>query len=300
MTSDVLADSFPFSWRGISAPTKLFETKFTEAHAIHTRVDRDGGRVETLGREPYEFHVQILFLNGLTPGKGEGWAGDLYPGVYKTFIAAVEDRSSGPLMTPTFGSINCKCVQLQEHLDADSRSGPTVDATFIESDDTTVTNLGSVSVFATAFNNANNLDNVIAADTDIDNPFDDDGSNSFSSFVSGIPTNATEFFGAQFTTKIAGAINSAHDIGDQFTLSGDASDARIIDASYQTASSLRALQTAALKQAKAISAYTVPSATTLGALAGRLKSNPSDLISLNPSLGRVQVIDMGTTVVFYL
>jgi DNA circularisation protein N-terminus len=303
---DVLANTFPFGWRDIHAPCRAYDTHGSQDKAIHKRVDRDGGRIELQGRNPYSFRVQIIFLNGLTPGPNEKWGGDLYPGVYQQFVAAFEDRSTGTFVHPVFGPLQCKCTEFSDKLDAEGRSGVIVDALFEDTtDQEDAVLLGKLSPFSTATVAAGDLD--AASSSSLSTPIQSldptDPGSSFSGFVSSVKGigNTSDFLGGQFGGQITSAISTCNDIASTFS-SQDApnTQVRVVDAAYRLASSLRDIQNETLTKAKATGIYSVPRTTTLGALAGRLKNSVDDLMALNPSALSSPMVPSGSSISYYL
>jgi prophage DNA circulation protein len=306
--NDALADTFPFGWRDVHAPCRTYENHGQQDSADHKRVDRDGARIELMGRNPYEFKVSILFINGLTPGPNEQWGGNLYPGEYQKFVAAFEDRSTGVFVHPVFGPINCKCLSFTDRIDAELRNGVIVEALFRDTlvDDTsTAISLGTVSAFSTASVAAGDLD-AASADGSISSPIPpidpSDPTQSFSGFVTSVQgiANTSDFLGQQFGQKITGAISTANGIADTFSSQqAPNTQVRIVDSAFRLSSSLRAMQEQQLAKAKATAVYTVPRTTTLGALSGRLGNSIDDLMALNPSALSKPTVPSGAVITYY-
>lgn len=303
MMATTFDDLNQFTWRGIAAPCRVFENRFSMAHAAHKRVDRDGARIETLGRDPYEFKVQILFLNGLTPAAQETWGADLFPRQYQAFIKATEDRSTGVFNHPVFGPINCKCIGWTDHIDPENRSGVVVDAVFLETLDTdTAIALGTVSAFSTASVAAGDLD-AVASSGAFQNPFEDDSNddNSFTGFVNSIQgiANTPDYLSSDINSKIAGTISTLGGLSSDFTGLGANVNVRVSESALRLSSSLRSIQQQSQVRAQPTSVYTVPKTTTLGALSGRLRNNIGDLISLNRDLLASPLVIEGARITYY-
>lgn len=159
------------TFRGIAVPLIKLDTSFSQSHAIHKPVDRDGAYVETTGRDETHISGTANFSNHIFPGESSTWTyGTLFPAQYNKFLNACRDRSIGVLKHPLWGQFGAKCIDFKEHIDPQNRSGVIVDFTFVETIKPTFDNVGTVisaSATAVAFDTAVEkaiIDNVALPD----------------------------------------------------------------------------------------------------------------------------------------
>lgn len=206
MAASIFEQLFELQWRGMGLPCKSIKTTGGHDTAEHKRVDRDGAHIENTGRNPYVFAVSLAFINGLDPGPSESWSGDLFPGLFRQFISACEDRTSGTLKHPIFGDINCKAISWDIPLEAEVRGGVYVDATFKESNDTdTATSLGAADAFTLASVAAADLDDALGRLKPTPKKYKLDNG-SFTDFVNSITSVGDKF--TQLGNKVLGQIDS--------------------------------------------------------------------------------------------
>ncbi len=137
--SELFDNLLPFYWRGVEVPVREFRMTVAHDLVMHKPWGVDGARVEATGLEPTRFQLTIPFFNHLAPGVNEGWiSGDLYPTVYREFLSAFNDRSTGHLQHPEFGLIACKPEGLETTWIGTARNGVEVTATFVETLDDSV------------------------------------------------------------------------------------------------------------------------------------------------------------------
>ena len=158
-----------FKWRDVSFPSSSFEVTVQQDHAQHRYPGQDGANIEATGRAPLYFTAKIPFRNGIAPGKGESW-GDistetLYPFVYRKFLLACADRSTGSLQHPELGESRCKVESVRTLWDANRRDGVDVDVSWIESTEDLLdaTNIHAASPIATAEQAGADLDGQLAS-----------------------------------------------------------------------------------------------------------------------------------------
>ena len=165
--NDLFAQLNEFSWKGVSFPTSEFEDTLRQDLVIHRMADRNGGYVEGTGRHPYEITAQIPFLNHIYAAPSETWPqGALYPYQFRRFIKACLEGTSGPLVHPEYGALNCKIDLTKTKWAGKVRGGVWVTASWVESDDTQADQLGknlsNASPITDLVANADNLDENIA------------------------------------------------------------------------------------------------------------------------------------------
>jgi prophage DNA circulation protein len=153
-----------FSFRGVSFPSTDFRVGLRHDLAKHAYPGRDGAQMEATGMAPLEFSANIPFYNHIAAGKGENWpSGALYPGVYRKFIMACADKTTGELQHPEFGKINVKTESCESHWDATKRGGVTVSVTWIETlvDEKCPKSFSNPSAGASAISAAVDLDTMV-------------------------------------------------------------------------------------------------------------------------------------------
>jgi prophage DNA circulation protein len=292
---DVLAQLQGTSWRGISFPSMSVDMKGGHNVVVHQFMDRNGARLENTGQKYNEFTLKIPFVNGLWTGDMEDWEDPLFPTVLLQFLTAVEDRSDGPLVHPTYGSRNCKALTWGETLDPNFRGGVVLLVSFGETiADGDAATLASTSTLTIATAAANTLDDSIMTLT----PPPDTGTGgiSLSAFVSSIEAIGDEWnlLVMQVNAKIAQVINSLMGIAEAFGYVPGLSDATM-----RLVSALHAMRDKQLQQSKAVSYYVTPKYSTLPSLTTKLKTDVSTLLKLNPSLARSALIPPQTIVTYY-
>lgn len=296
--ADVLSQLQEASWRGISFPSLMFDVDGGHAIAVHKRVDRDGWRVENVGRNSYAFHFKACFVNSIARGARESWeSGALFPDTYLRFIEALEDRSSGSFVHPIYGERTCKVATYKDTIDPDFRGGPVVVVSLVETIDD-----GSAAAGITA---ANNLSIASAAAVELDATLGTltpppntgtPGGQSLTDFVKSLSavTSQVDLFRQQMIGKVNGVINAMTNLAGQFGAVPGFSDNtnRLISALHASASQ-------AVSKDKATSVYIVPKVSTVSAVAQRLGSTIPDLLALNPTLAYSPTVRPNTVVYYY-
>lgn len=123
---DVLSNLLTTSFRDVEFDAERIELEVGHATVVHTYPERDGGIVESLGRDPAIHTLKIPFLHSLDP--------DLYPNRFRKFLAAFLDGSTGVLVHPEIGEVDVKPNgKLKTAWEADKRAGCVIECTFIES-----------------------------------------------------------------------------------------------------------------------------------------------------------------------
>lgn len=125
--NDVFGAMLQASFRGVVFECQRAEIEINHATVVHTYPDRDGGRVENLGREPVPYRFKIPFLRGVDPV--------MYPQRWREFCAAFSDGSTGDLVHPELGVVRVKPTKSLHPWVPETRDGVVVDATFIESNE---------------------------------------------------------------------------------------------------------------------------------------------------------------------
>lgn len=293
---DILSQLLEASFRDISFPTLMVRAQGGHNVVPHKRVDRNGWRVENTGQNSYVFNFKVPFINSLSRGPNETWSQQLYPDVYLKFISALEDRTTGDFVHPSYGLRRCKVDNWSEDLDPDFRGGPTITATLLETVDAgDAVSIESTSVIPIAAAAAVDLDNFLGTL----NPPPDTGTPdgmSLSEFVRKLGAISDQW--ELQKQKIEGSINrvvkACENLAGKYGYEPGFSDntTRLI-------SSLHAYRNEGLKQAKPISTYFPPKATTVPALAKQTKNTPEQILKLNPKLLKSPIVPANTPVRYY-
>lgn len=119
------------SWKGkdgtkIEFPVRHVTVKGSMRHHIHEYPHSPGGAYEQLGRKLYEIHMTSSFM--------ETFAG--YPGLWPlnldTLRSSFERGDPGALTIPTIGTIDARCVNWSQSMDARVQSGEEIEFEFLE------------------------------------------------------------------------------------------------------------------------------------------------------------------------
>jgi len=323
MVADISEYLSQCSWRGLSFPIQVVSEKGSQSLTIHRFMDRDGAQVEATGRAPDSFTVRAYFINGLTAGPNEDWSTKeaLFPNTWVKVRAALrDDRSSGPLNHPLYGTINCKPVAWNMVIEATSRGGCVVDIEFIETVDTSGQAVQQSSVISEATTAAGDLD-IILGQMEPPPVYDTGDHNSYLGLIQSICAivDQVELIGMQIKGKIDKAINSLNQLAMKF-----GADSNIIAVPYDTTSSVPASgvplgNSAALAldainrllaalyilrdqfnaQRRDVQLLTVYQPTTLAGLIPVTGNSLTDLLSLNPDLAAFPFILPYTIVRYY-
>ena len=199
------------SWRGITFATTGFTHDIAQDQAQHKRPGRDGARIEGTGRNPQTFSAHCLFRYSVAPGQSEAGAlGTPFPDELLKFLAAMADGTTGTLVHPLLGPIQCKPQTATMTFTATMRDGADVEARWIEDTDSEETSdaiLASRSSVTEASLAATMLDSQIALYPIIRDP--GDHLEKGASFEDGMRSIKGVFDrGALITKKLGGKIDS--------------------------------------------------------------------------------------------
>ncbi len=297
----------PFEWRGIQVPVVSVKVSFSQDLAEHKYWGRDGASVEATGRAPMMIEAVIPFVNGIVPGKGEKFD-LLYPGVFRKFIRAFADRTTGVLQHPELGKIDCKPHSIEFNHDAQRRDGVEVTAHWVETilEGEGQTALGDFPIQG-ARNAAFNLD---ASKADIlklvpEAPVFEESFTSLmgkmTSFVDGVTNTVNSVKGIK--SKILYRV-------DRLTNSLERAQNALLWPPLEACDKLRAaglelpaVLTRGGKRGKKIGRYTLGAPMPLAQVVSVLPTSNTtvdDLIQLNPDLCAKPVVPVFTTVRYYV
>ncbi|MCU0686941.1 MAG: DNA circularization N-terminal domain-containing protein [Polyangiaceae bacterium] len=125
--NDVFGAMLQASFRGVVFECQRAEIEINHATVVHTYPDRNGGRVENLGREPIPYRFKIPFLRGVDPV--------MYPQRWREFCTAFQDGSTGDLIHPELGAVRVKPTKSMHPWVPETRDGVVVECTFLESNE---------------------------------------------------------------------------------------------------------------------------------------------------------------------
>lgn len=129
--TDVVSQMPIPAWRGIQFPITNREFGFQHDQTSLRFLFRDEQIIESIGRENPTYRYRIPFGEDIVRGPFK----NLFVKVYPQFLNACLDRTNGLLEDPVHGTVQVKCQSLQETLDANSRDGVAIEATFVTSPD---------------------------------------------------------------------------------------------------------------------------------------------------------------------
>ncbi len=304
--TDVLSQLLEFKWRDVSFPVTQFSTSLAHDQAVHKWPDRDGAHVEATGRQPLQFRASIPFKNGISPGNSETWGKlFLYPDTFRNFLVAFATRTSGNLQHPELGPIRCKPHTAEMQWGANSRDGVDVQATWIESLDDTVTEFQDIlarkSPVAELTLQGDQLDGQV---TDYKNPLLPPSARAFS-FVDAIRKVTKSFNAISLASyKYGGYINhvayKAQLLEDAVLRIRDNSAWPIVTSCERMRATLHDAKKLQIAGDRLVGTFTIPKDATLASLLIPTRTSPTDLLTLNPTLGRSAVILKGTIVRYFL
>jgi len=131
--NDELSKLLSISWQNISFPITNITSNISHDIAQHKYPNRDGARVESMGRNPVIFSCTAVFANTITPGVNENWKkGDLYPNIYRIILEESLKSKTGILVHPFLGQITAKIISFKSNINSKFRGGELVDISFIE------------------------------------------------------------------------------------------------------------------------------------------------------------------------
>lgn len=303
---DLFAQLIPASWRGVVFQTTQVSHVITHDMAQHKRPHRDGARVESTGRNPQMFSWRCVFFNTVSATDSERNDSEAaFPTRYVKFLGAMADRSQGILAHPLFGDIKCKPVSMSTVLAANVRDGAYVDAEWIEDTDSEEESgkiLSKQSAIAEATALAADLDSYVAGNPIIRDPGDP--------FKAGVSLEDSMFAikgvfdkVSLISKRIGGKIDALKYRVDSIGDSISSVKSPQLWPAKQTAKRMSAALSRILFEARqreqSLSRYIVPNDSTVGGLAGRVRSTTSQLIALNPDLASSTIVKRGTVVRYY-
>lgn len=318
---DVLATLQEASWRGIPFPVVSLDEQGSQSMPQHKAADRDGAFVEGTGRNPFVYSLRApLFAGTVARGATETWT-DLYPGTFLRLRAAWSDRSTGTLVHPLYGAIQCKPAEWKAALNADERGGQSVDITFIETRDDGVTPAFSTREGSFAQTVAADLDSQLATLNPAPVVFTaNDDATSFldvvlqlSRIVDGTTLQAQQAIAKVDQTiakldKLSGSIDRAADVLSVDPVTGlTKSLGRLGPGSGRIWTNTQALRSTLVdvrlrlgtSTSRAVRTFLVDRPTMLVIIASRLTNTTAEILALNPTVSRARVTIPAQTLIRY-
>lgn len=114
------------SFIGVEFPVREVDCNGGIRYHVHEYPHAPGGKVEKMGRKPYEIRMTVPFHANLF-----GWK-DLWPDSLQKLRASWEAERTGDLVIPTIGTLPCVCVDWPGKMRANVRSGEDFELRFIE------------------------------------------------------------------------------------------------------------------------------------------------------------------------
>lgn len=313
MATDLFEKLRGFSWRGIGAPITSMRLVLRQDLAQHKFVGRPGADVEATGRAPFEITATIPFFNNIEPGPNESWtAGTLYPNVWKQYLAAMADTSTGDLTHPELGTIRCKPREFDTDWQHSTRGGVPCNVSWLETTDdpnALASLIAAVSPLAGAIQAASDIDTHLGA---IQPPLPDkpEFKPSFADAmraVQGVFDQAGLLARRQFgmideILYRVNAIEFSMSLAARQPGNGVASVLNwpMRDALQRMKSSANDLKKTLITGKKAIGIFIPSRAGTMGKLATDIHASMTDLLLLNPSLVANPIVPAGSKVRFYI
>jgi len=306
-----------FSWKGISFPVAKVHFSLQQDLVEHRFWAQDGANVEATGRAPFTVSATLLFRNNLSRGRTETW-GALYPTTFRQFIDASLDRTTGVLVHPEFGPMNCKLKSAEIDHVADRRDGCDVEASWVETREKENTS-------ASAFTQQTQIAEVELAAFDLDGNL---STLAAAAGISGINSNTYSVTlpkTAAYKPNFADSIRSIVAVGDQVSLlsrqvggqfaainyrlnqietslqgAKSALNAVVLQSINRMRHATNNLQQKLLQKQRETRIYITPMIKTLASISVDVAGNTvGDLIRLNPTLVAFATVPRGTAVRYY-
>lgn len=305
-TTDILGGLLEAKWRDVAFPTVAFRMPIMQDQAEHLWPDRDGGHVESTGRRPVQYEFTIPFRNGLVPSKGETWKrGTLYPTVWRAFLAACLDKSTGTLVHPELGPIQCKLRHAVTDWNARARDGVDMHVVWVESndDENALDNIvAGASPLGAAVAAANDVDDLLAT---MNPPYVypkwkptlSDLMHSIQAAIDTPGMLAAQVGGA--IDQVGGSIQRISDSIDRLNTTALWPITQAIGRLKSSVHELRTNTNLVSRQSKSMLVYVTPSAMTLATVATKVHAPIADIIALNPTLVGEVLVPKNTPVAYY-
>jgi hypothetical protein len=244
--------------------------------------------------------MQIPFVNGIVPGKNERWK-QLYPTVFRLFLAEMNDTATGLLDTPEISGMVCKPVSIEFEHTGTIRDGVMCTARWIETQDE-LADPGRAARINVAGLEAINLD-ALSAQLPPNLPPDDI---SFEELMNNI-TGVVDTIGSKITilaNKPNQILYRIKRLRDSVERAGSALYWPVHDTVDRLEEAVRELPKTPDKiqsqfNRRKVLRYTAQFRSTVPMLAALTSNSVDDIINLNPSLLSRPAVAPGTVVRYY-
>jgi len=270
----------------------------------HKRPDQDGYHVESTGANNLVITATIPFRNNIRPAASEKWLGRTpYPELFRAFLAACVDTTTGPLMHPELGQLEVKCRNYHWRYDPNRRDGCDFDVEWVRTvdDGDFLGAISEPSPVATAIALATQLDEQVVELFPPPPELAEDPV-SFSEMMrslQAIPDTATllsKQIGGIFH-RVAAKLDRLEDAMARFNATRWWP---IVDGMEHLRAAVFDLQRKFAVDHKAIREYQVRIPSTMAVLAQLLNNKIDDMIRLNRDKLEKPVIPAGARVKYYL
>lgn len=294
---DVLSGLSDASFRGIVFHVSGMSLEISHDQAKHLYPYRDGGVIEAMGRNPVMHSFPAFFRNGLS-----GWTKTPYPTVWREFLAAFADGSTGELMHPELGKLRVKPVSCKTTWESGKRDGADCDVQFIESNDLESDLLAALDAPGLVpFSAARDLD---AACADV-SPKPELPSNLSPSLLESLKKISGAIQMAKLgvgnvISQINGYASAVGELRDTIADADNPANYQAIAAAEQLFRSMLDLAETVAKKARPVTLKVVASDAELASVASSFGNSLDDFLKLNPALASRTRIAGGTTVLTYV
>ncbi len=302
---DALSQTLPASFRGVPFPVSSRECSWGHDAAEHKLFGVAVENVELTGRTGKVFTFEIPFRNGVNPGPNETEliGRVLYPDLFREFIDAFNDPTSGPLVDPFHGTVNCKPGTIDESMTGDARDGVIVKAKFRESNDTTEGTAPEPDSPATITGIAQAADALDAELAALNPPLTDDSGVPFTSFsqfgaMLRAPFDSLTLLSTRIGNVIAGFTGELQRLKESVDRMNDVGLWPIANAIVELQSLLYDVAAAGQRERSKLRRYVVPRDMALGAILTFLQVDFDTVVQLNPTICDSPIVPEGTAVIY--
>jgi hypothetical protein len=302
---DALSQTLPASWRGVPFPVASRECGWKHDQVKHAIFGKPVENIELTGLTGKELHYEIPFRNGVMPGPNEDALRGriLFPDLYIAFIDAFNEPTSGTLVDPLHGPLNCKAGSIHEVMSGDARDGVVVRVTFEQSDDSPEGSAPPVDTPAAITGIAQTADALDAQLADLTPPLtDDDGEpfTSFSQFGAALraPFDSLSLLSTRLGNVIAGFTCELERLKDSVERANDVGLWPIEQSATELLNFLADIMLAGQREETKLRRFVVPRDMSLGAIMTFLHVDFDVLLQLNPTIADNPTVPEGTAVTY--
>lgn len=291
---DVLSALPRFAWRGEFYPVTERSVTFRHETVEHTIQYRGGDFPEPIGPHGLLFTYTLSMRNGIYKSPYE----KLFERKILTLIKALRDRSAGPLVDPVYGHVQCVPISYSDDMDVQRRDGTDVRVEFLEAPDMgaeTDQFSGGVQSVTAIVSQATDLDAEIELADWEQEPSPEPSTEILAALSSPFAQVAAQR--QRTAAKLADLSFRMRKVERAADAAGNPDNWRLRDTARTIRdSSIAQAVRAAEPPGKKIGRVTVPSRTTVSAVAAANGMSVVELLALNPALARSPVVSQGTVV----